>query len=124
MLTKVSTPTISRFESGTTDIQLDTALKVLGVLGMVDRRQLVFDEKVQSCDFNRDAVAFQGKDGEKIVRCSISKEALDDHFGGDGQDLVKRFLAHRERIENEARRKYLLSQFESDGTICVKTDDI
>ena len=41
-LAGVSTPTISHFEGGERDIQLSTVTNILGVLGMLDERVLVF----------------------------------------------------------------------------------
>ena len=40
-LAKVSTPTISRFEQNDKDIQLSSALAILDVLGMTEKRTLV-----------------------------------------------------------------------------------
>ncbi len=44
MLAEVSTPTISRFESGEWHIELSSALNILKVLGMLDQRMLIFPE--------------------------------------------------------------------------------
>src|SRR5206468_358047 len=88
-LAGVSTPTISRFESGQRDIQLSTVTNILGVLGMLDGRALTFpDPEPRS---NGEAVLFRGRDGELIIRCGISREALEDHFNGDDKDLLKVF---------------------------------
>ena len=70
------------------------------------------------------AVLFQGRDSDKIVPCAISSEALDDHFGGDNKDKFKIFSANRERIEHEARRKYLAGRVESDGSVLIKSMDL
>jgi hypothetical protein len=56
--------------------------------------------------------------------CAISREALDDHFDGDNKDKLKVFNASRERIEHEARRKYLADLVESDGSVLIKTMDL
>src|SRR6202453_4565323 len=76
-LAKVSTPTISRFEQDDKDIQLSSVLAILGVLGMTDKRTLVFPDKEFRDDFGI-GVIFWGQDGNKRVRCVISREALDD----------------------------------------------
>ena len=91
---------------------------------MVDERHLVFPEPEEQYDFHRDVVLFSGKDREKTVRCAISQEALDDHFGGDNKDPLKIFVANRERIEHEARRKYLTNHLEADGSILIRTIEL
>jgi transcriptional regulator with XRE-family HTH domain len=122
-LAGVSTPTVSRFESQETDIQLPTVLSILGVLGMIDRRMLVFTKPTARYDASRMVVDFIGKDGDKRIACAISREALEDHFRADGKDVLKVFAAHRLRIEQAARRKYLADKGEIDGSILLKTED-
>src|SRR5260221_4699295 len=78
-LANVSTPTISRFEQADKNIQLSSVLAILDVLGMTDKRTLVFTDPSFSPDVS-DAIVFWGQDGETRVRCRISREALDDHF--------------------------------------------
>ncbi|HWY42749.1 MAG TPA: DUF1488 domain-containing protein [Candidatus Sulfotelmatobacter sp.] len=74
--------------------------------------------------FNREVVVFWEQDGEKRVRCEISQEALDDHFGGDGKDKVEVFRANRKAIEDVARRKYLAGQTEPDGSVLIRTVEL
>jgi transcriptional regulator with XRE-family HTH domain len=123
-LAKVSTPTVSRFEQADKDIQLFTVLSILDVLGMTDKRTLIFpDEKFQA-DIG-DAITFWGQDGKRRIRCRISREALDDHFSDrDRLRPEAAFKKHRSDIEAFARRKYLLDLFEPDGTILVRTDEV
>ena len=123
-LAGVSTPTISRFESGERDIQLSTVSNILGVLGMLDERTLVFPDARERYDFDRAVVLFTGKDGDKNIISAISREALEDHFGGDNKDLMKVYKANLERIEYEARRKYLAGRLEPDGSVLIKTMDL
>jgi transcriptional regulator with XRE-family HTH domain len=123
-LAAVSSPTISRFESGETDIQLPTVLSIFSVLGMMDQRRLEFLNPCAFYDTKRMVVAFTGMDRGKTVFCAISKEALDDHFSGDRRNPIKVFTANQNRIEHKARRKYLAENLESDGSILVKTQDI
>jgi transcriptional regulator with XRE-family HTH domain len=123
-LAGVSTPTVSRFENGAKDIQLSTVTSILGALGMLDDRTLVFPDTPARYDSVRDVAVLEGRDGDRTVRCGISREALEDHFGGDDRNLLKGFRTHRERIEHEARRKYLGGRVEPDGSILVKTDDL
>src|ERR1700757_1840025 len=76
-LAKVSTPTVSRFENNEKDVQLSSMLAILEVLGMTDRRNLVFTDEAFGRDAG-DAITFWGQDGETRVRCRVSREALDD----------------------------------------------
>jgi Fic family protein len=85
------------------------------------RRELNFVEAGERFLFDREVVVFWGQDGEKYVRCEISREALDDHFGGDGKDKVEVFRANRRAIEEVARRKYLAGQMEPDGSVLIRT---
>ena len=123
-LAGVSTPTISRFESGERDIHLSTVTNILGVLGMLDERVLVFQDARAHYDPARMVVLFKGRDGDKTITCAISHEALDDHFDGGNKDKLKVFKAGRECIEHEARRKYLAGLMESDGSVLIKTMDL
>lgn len=123
-LAGVSTPTVSRFESGEADIQMSSVLNLLKILGMTDQRTLTFPSPAEFYDNMRSAVFFTGNDGNKIVHCAISREALEDHFDGDNKNLIKVFVINRERIEHQARRKYLAEELETDGLVLVKTRDI
>jgi transcriptional regulator with XRE-family HTH domain len=122
-LADVSTPTISHFENGKKDIQLSTVISILTVLGMNDQRNLIFIEQDERYDSSRRVVLFKGRDGDKVIQCAISKEALEDYFQGDGKDPVKVFQAHREDIEHRARRKYLAGKSETNGSVLLQSDD-
>jgi hypothetical protein len=99
-------------------------LAILGVLGMTDRRNLVFTDEAFSRDAG-DAITFWGQDGETRVRCRISREALDDHFSnGDKLKPEAAFKRHRKEIETLVRRKYLYGQREPDGSVLLRTLDI
>ncbi len=123
-LAGVSTPTVSRFESGEKDILLSSITRILAVLGMVDERVLSFPKSDARYDSLRMVVLFAGKDGDKTISCAISLEALEDHFDGDNRDPVKVFRANRECIEHEARRKYLAGRLHSDGSVLIETEDL
>jgi hypothetical protein len=84
----------------------------------------VFPDKKFHVDID-DAVTFWGQEGEKRIRCRISREALDDHFSD--KDRLRpdaAFKKYRSEIEALARRKYLLDQLESDGSVLIRTDEI
>lgn len=123
-LAKVSAPTISRFEQNAKDLQLSSALAILDVLGLTDSRTLIFTDPDSSYDPSR-GVTFWGDDGTKRIRCRISREALDDHFSeGDKLRPEAAFKKHRPSIEALARRKYLLGQLESEGSVLITTQDV
>jgi transcriptional regulator with XRE-family HTH domain len=121
-LAKVSTPTVSRFEQADKNIHLSSVLAILDVLGMTDKRTLVFDADHKTVDYS---IVFWANDGETRVRCVISREALDDHFSDNGRlRFEAAFKKYRADIEALARRKYLLGQREPDGSVLIRTGDI
>jgi transcriptional regulator with XRE-family HTH domain len=123
-LAKVSTPTISRFENDEKDLQLSSVLSILGVLGMTDKRTLIFADENFTRDTG-DAIVFWAQDGETRVRCRISRAALDDYFSdGDRLKPEAAFKKYRTKIEALARRKYLYGQRESDGSVLIRTGDV
>jgi transcriptional regulator with XRE-family HTH domain len=123
-LAKVSTPTVSRFENNEKDVALSSVLTILEVLGMTDRRTLVFADGEFARDAG-DAITFWGQDGDTRVRCRISRETLDDHFSDDGRLKPEAaFKKHRKAIEALARRKYLYGEREPDGSVLLRTLDI
>jgi transcriptional regulator with XRE-family HTH domain len=123
-LAKVSTPTVSRFEQAAKDVQLSSALAILDVLGMTDKRTLTFPDKQYSYDMGS-GVTFWGRDGAERVRCRIAREALDDHFSdGDRLRPPAAFEKHREEIEALARRKYLRGQLEPDKSVLIHTGEV
>lgn len=123
-LVGVSTPTISRFESGETDLQLPSVLCILDILGMLDQRNLHFPEPKAYYDPIRMRIVFVGKDGINTISCAITREALEDHFKLTDQNTLKVFEKNRPRIEHEVLRKYLSRRIEADGSLLVKTEDL
>jgi len=69
-------------------------------------------------------VMFWGQDGETRVRCEISREALDDHFGEDGKEELEVFRSNRPAVEQAARRKYLAGRTEADGSVLIRSSDL
>ncbi|MFZ3310487.1 MAG: DUF1488 family protein [Xanthobacteraceae bacterium] len=123
-LAKVSTPTVSRFELAAKDVQLSSALAILDVLGMTDKRTLAFADKEFTYD-SGSGVTFWGQDGKTRVRCRIAREALHDHFSnGDRLRPKAAFEKHRQEIEALARRKYLRGQLEPDKSVLIRTNEI
>ena len=127
MLANVSTPTISRFENGSVNIELSSILDILKTLGMIDQRRLIFPVKPNAeYDSIRTIVIFWGHDGVKSIRCAISAEALKDHYKSKskGKNPLKIFLENHLAIEHEIVRKYLNNKFESHDYILIKTEDL
>lgn len=123
----MSAPTVSRFEGVAKNIQLSSALSILGVLGMLDKTMLTFVEPVENYDPERDLMLFEGRDGDKPITCAISGEALEDHFGARGSGRRQRlsaFTKHRDEIEDQARRKYLAGRREPDGSVLIRSEDL
>jgi len=85
---------------------------------------LEFPAPEEKEDFQGDGVVFWGQDGENRVRCKIIRDALDDHFGGDGKDDVSVFRTNRRAIEEIARRKYLTGRREKGGSILIGSEDL
>ena len=77
-------------------------INILTVLGLNDQRHLIFPEKNARYDVNSDRVIFTGRDGDKVILCAISKEAIQDHFDNVEKDILKIFQTHHEKIEHEA----------------------
>jgi Protein of unknown function (DUF1488)/Fic/DOC family len=106
------------------DIKPFSAFVAQRVRWSLERHDLKFSAPEETYDFDRGVVAFWGRDGETRVRCAISREALDDHFGADDKDKLEAFRANRQAIEQEARQKYLAGRTEPDGSILIRTGDL
>jgi len=64
----VSTPTVSHFENGATSVQLSTVISIFTLLGMNDKRNLIFTDKDKAYyETDRMVVLFTGRDGDKMV---------------------------------------------------------
>jgi len=88
------------------------------------RRSLDFPTSDHRTDTTHGTI-FWGEDGEKRVRCVVSREALEDHFSdGDRLRPDAAFRAHRAEIEAFASLKYARGQLEPDGSILIRTRDL
>jgi hypothetical protein len=88
--------------------------------------ELTFSDPYPRYDSNRDVVSFVGEALGHPVRCAISREALEDHFGADGRDKEGRlasFHSNRSRIERMAKTKYLSSPVEEPESVLLTTKD-
>jgi Fic/DOC family/Protein of unknown function (DUF1488) len=106
------------------DIHPFTNFIVHRVQWRLERHDLTFPAPMESVVFGRDMVLFYGQDGEAVVRCAITGEALEAHFQGDGKDKLEVFRAKREPIEQEIRRRYLAGDTELDGSILIRLGDL
>ena len=88
---------------------------------------LRFEAPAARYDLGRHVVTFLGAAGGATVRCGISREALDDHFGADGLDregCVRQLRENRETIERMLAKKYLMWPVEEVGSVLIKSDDV
>ena len=106
------------------DIHPFTTFIVRRVQWRLEPHDLAFPAPMESEVFGRDMVLFYGQDGEAVVRCAITGEALDAHFHGDGKDKVEVFRANRQPIEQEVRRRYFAGDTELDGSILIRSGDL
>lgn len=75
-------------------------------------------------DFITDTLYFDGKAGNERVICSISREALDDHFGADRfskSQRIELFRRYRQEIQELARAIYLHMPVPADGSVLITT---
>ncbi|MDX1950004.1 MAG: DUF1488 family protein [Rickettsiales bacterium] len=125
LLANVSAPTISNFENGDEDILVSSALNIMAVLGMVDKKNIYFYESKEAEYLpGRLIVRFWGYEGDKEIRCEISAEALWDNFKSDSEHPLKIFKDNRKFIENKIKQKYIKNEIESDGSILIRTGDL
>ncbi len=127
LIARVSTPTISRFENGAKDIQLSTILTILGVLGLVEKRQVSFPNLEPHYNFEKQTIDFYGYDGTKKIVCRCSKEAIEDYYQLseiNPTKLLKMFTKIQSIVLHIARKKYFTNQFEVDKSILIKTSDL
>jgi fido (protein-threonine AMPylation protein) len=106
------------------DINPFTTLIAQRVRWAMEKHDLKFSEREEKFDFDREVVLFFGQDGKARVRCAISREALDDDFGGDNRDKVEVFRENRAAIEQRARQKYAAGDTETDGSILIHTGEL
>jgi hypothetical protein len=78
-------------------------------------------------DFSRDVVLAPVLAGGNPKDYAISREALDDWFGAEGQGpdaRIRAFHDHRTEIEELAREVYINEAVPADGAILIKTAEI
>ena len=77
---------------------------------------IIFSDRSPQYDASRLALTFPATAGDLHVKCAITAEALEDHFGAASlreTDLRGAFLAHRAAIERAAARMIEATQSEA-----------
>lgn len=69
------------------------------------------------------AMSFHAIVDGKQVKCIVSTEALEDHFGANDSNYEAKFSENRLTIERVARNKINQNKYQTDGTIFVSTSD-
>lgn len=77
----------------------------------------------EAWDGSRLVVSFPADLDGSPVRCAISLEALQDHFGADSAGPMEAFRTHRGAVETTAERLINRRRFEQDGSILIRTQD-
>jgi len=79
---------------------------------------------MESLVFGRDMVLFYGQDGEAVVRCVITNEALDDHFQGAGKNKLEVFRANRSPSSRRYGRQYNAGDTKWMGLFSIHSGDL
>jgi Nucleotidyltransferase/Protein of unknown function (DUF1488) len=88
---------------------------------------LTFPDTRARYDSIREIVSFVGESLGHSVQCAVSREALEDHLGGNGQDREGRlasFHLSRSKIERMVKIKYLSWPVEEPESVLLKTEDV
>jgi hypothetical protein len=106
----------------------DLTLKVLGrPRAILPGLDLAFNNPPARYDSVRDVVSFIGEALGDSVGCSVSREALEDHFGADNLDKdgrLEAFRKNRSKIEGLMRAKYLSWPVEEPDSVLLKTMEV
>jgi len=89
--------------------------------------ELIFPDSQARYDSDREVVSVVGEALRHPVRCAVSREALEDHFGADGADKEGRltsFHTNRSRIERMLKTKYLSWLVEEPEAVLLTTEDV
>jgi hypothetical protein len=88
---------------------------------------LTFNNPAVRYDGDRDVVTFTGEVLGDSVKCAVSREALEDHFGANNLDKegrIEAFRKNRSNIERLTRTKYLSWPVEEPEFVLLKTVDV
>jgi hypothetical protein len=115
---------MSRLDPLARDLMLKVLSRAREILPGID---LTFDRSPARSESRRDVVVFTGEALGHSVECTVSREALDDHFQAQGSDASGRldaFRKHRPQIERLVRRKYLAWPVEQPGAVLLASGDV
>lgn len=109
------------------EIRDQTLKAVDATRSVIPGLDLQFEAPAVGYDGNREVAFCFGKSGTQTIRCSISREALEDHFGANGLDQRGRMAKFREQrswLQRLFRRKYLAWPVEEVGNVLLRTEEI
>jgi hypothetical protein len=69
------------------------------------------------------AVTFTAFAHNRVIRCSVSAQALAEHFGSDFRSPVACFVRQRHTVERIADLLIESGRFEADGSIRIRMSD-
>lgn len=89
--------------------------------------KLTFSETPSQYELSREVVSFGAEALGHPVKCAVSREALDDHFGSDKRDNKGRLAAfhrNRSKIERMVKKKYLSWPVDEPDSVLLTTTDV
>ncbi|HEY2889323.1 MAG TPA: DUF1488 family protein [Dongiaceae bacterium] len=78
-------------------------------------------------DDERDIVTFMGMDGARMVRCSVTRDALralSRRRAESAKEMLEAYRTHASSIHRIAVRKYEQRQLDHDGSVFVLQRDV
>lgn len=87
---------------------------------------LTFPDSRARYDFDSDTVSFVAQALSHPVKCSVSREVLEDHFGATGlnkEGRLESFQRNRSKIERMVKTKYLSWLVEEPESVLLRTLD-
>jgi hypothetical protein len=97
----------------------------------VVRREIAMPLEIQPVravyDDTRDIVTFMGLDSSRLVRCSVTREALFELARRRAESAGEMLVAYHscsDRIHRAAVRKYEKHQLNDDGSVLVQRSDV
>ena len=80
--------------------------------------------QTQIYDRDSEIIVFHAHVGEDTIRCTISVDALKDHFQANLLKPLQAFICNRPTIEHIAERLIAQQRFEPDGSVLVSSEDV
>ena len=75
--------------------------------------------------YQSDWVEFTVKNETQTIRCKVSREAIEDHYGDcdTDEERLNKAKEHFDEITDEIGHIILAGRFEDDGTILLRSKD-